>query len=74
MASDLTIRPARASDRPAMECVCAHTFDWGDYIPEVWDDWLADKQGTVIVGEVGERMVALSRITFQATGQVYIGG
>jgi GNAT superfamily N-acetyltransferase len=57
-----------------MERVCAHTFDWGDYIPKVWEDWLADEQDLVIVGEVGQQMVALSRITFQASGQVWLSG
>jgi GNAT superfamily N-acetyltransferase len=74
METALTIRPARPDDRPAMERICAHTWEWGDYIPEVWDDWLADQQGLPIVGELEGRVVALSRIAFQASGQIWLEG
>ena len=74
MEGELNIRPARADDRQAMERICAHTFDWGDYIPEVWDDWLADEQGLVIVGELAGRVVALSRITFHTPDQAWLAG
>jgi GNAT superfamily N-acetyltransferase len=74
MNGELILRPARPDDRPAMERVCAQTFDWGDYIPRVWDDWLADEQSLVLVGEQGDSVVALSKITFQAPDQVWLGG
>ena len=53
MDEELIIRLAQSADRPAMERVCAHTWEWGDYIPEVRDDWLADERGAVLVGELG---------------------
>jgi GNAT superfamily N-acetyltransferase len=82
MDTELTFRPARPDDRAAMERICAQTWEWGDYIPEVWDDWLADAarsqaQGgcdTLIVGELAGRVVALSKITGQAHGQVWLEG
>jgi GNAT superfamily N-acetyltransferase len=74
MDAELIIRPARPDDRPAMERICAHTWEWGDYIPEVWDQWLADERGAVLVGELGGRVVALSKITFQPLGQVWLEG
>jgi GNAT superfamily N-acetyltransferase len=74
VASDLSIRPARAGDRDAMERICAHTFEWGDYIPEVWDHWLDDEEGTVFIGEVASRVVALSRVTFHTPEQAWLGG
>ena len=74
MHDELVIRPARPEDRADMERVCAHTFEWGDYVPEAWDDWLADKRGLLIVGEAGERVVALSKITFQTSEQVWLEG
>jgi GNAT superfamily N-acetyltransferase len=73
-----------------VERICAHTFDWGDYIPEVWDDWLADERALVIVGELeaepppygrrprggreGGLVVALSKITFQTPDQLWLAG
>ena len=74
MTGELILRPARPDDRPAMERVCAQTFDWGDYVPSVWNDWLADELSLVLVGEQGGSVVALSKITFQASGQVWLGG
>ncbi len=82
MDTELTIRPARADDRAAMERICAQTWEWGDYIPEVWDDWLADNErsraeggfGFLIVGELAGQVVALSKITWQARGQVWLEG
>lgn len=82
MDSELIIRPARADDRAAMEQICAQTWEWGDYIPEVWDTWLADAArspaegggGALIVGEWAGRVVALSKITWQARGQVWLEG
>lgn len=70
----MTIRPARPDDRPAMERICAHTWEWGDYIPEVWDDWLADEQGLLIVGELADDVVALSRFRFQEPEQIWLEG
>ncbi len=74
MDTELIIRPARPDDRPAMERICAHTWEWGDYIPEVWDEWLADRQGQVIVGELAGHVVALSKITFTAPDEVWLEG
>jgi GNAT superfamily N-acetyltransferase len=70
----MTIRPARPGDRPAMERICARTWEWGDYIPDVWDHWLTDEQGLLIVSELEGRVVALSRIRFQAPDQIWLEG
>ncbi|MGD8597084.1 MAG: hypothetical protein PVJ26_08665, partial [Anaerolineae bacterium] len=68
------LRPGRPADRPAMERVCARTWEWGDYIPEVWEEWLADEGGLVLVGEWAGQVVALSKITFYPDGQVWLEG
>lgn len=84
MDSTLSIRPARPDDRSAMERICAHTWEWGDYIPEVWDDWLAGEasshakgrsmEGPAIVGEMAGQVVALGKITFLTPDQVWLEG
>jgi GNAT superfamily N-acetyltransferase len=71
---ELSIRLARSGDRAAMERICAHTWDDGDYIPYVWDRWLSDGQGPLIVGELGGEVVALCKITFQTPDQVWLQG
>ncbi len=74
MGSELTLRRARAADRPAVERICAHTWQWGDYVLEVWDEWLADERGPVIVGEVAGQVMAFSKITWNTTDQVWLEG
>jgi GNAT superfamily N-acetyltransferase len=84
MDSALTIRPARPDDRSAMERICAHTWEWGDYVPDVWDDWLAGEDsaragdrsmaGPAVVGEMDGQVVALNKITFQTPDQVWLEG
>ena len=70
----MTIRPARPDDRPAMERICAHTWEWGDYIPEVWDEWLADPRAVMQIGEMAGQVVALNRVVFQSPDQVWFEG
>ena len=67
----LIIRPARPDDREAMERICAHTWDWGDYIPEVWDEWLADEDKLMLVAELAGQVVALGQVAFQPAGQAW---
>jgi GNAT superfamily N-acetyltransferase len=74
MSSALIIRPARLEDRPAVERICAHTWEWGDYIPEVWEEWLADKRGVLQVGEIEGQVVAANRIVFHTPDQVWLEG
>lgn len=74
MAAELIIRPARPEDRGAAERICTKTWDWGDYIAEVWDEWLADEQGHMAVGELEGQIVALGRIRLLAKGQAWLEG
>lgn len=74
MPSELVIRQARSEDRPVMEKICAQTWEWGDYIAEVWEEWLADESGPLIVGEIDGRVVALSKITKLGADQAWLEG
>jgi GNAT superfamily N-acetyltransferase len=71
MAGELVVRPARPDDRAAVERVCAHTWEWGDYIPDVWDKWLADEDAALLVGEINGRVVAVGRVAFLPYGQAW---
>jgi GNAT superfamily N-acetyltransferase len=75
MAEEVRIRRARPEDRPAMERICAHTWDTGDYIPEVWDEWLAGEDGPLLVAELGDiGVVSLNKVTHQPEGQFWLEG
>jgi predicted PurR-regulated permease PerM/GNAT superfamily N-acetyltransferase len=67
-------RPARPEDRAAMEAICAQVWDGEDYIPEVWEDWLADPYGEFSVLEVRGRVVALGKLTRLADDEWWLEG
>ncbi len=56
------MRPARPDDKDAIVAFCQDTFDWGDYIADVWDDWLADRAGRMLVAVVEDRPVGLVHV------------
>lgn len=57
-----------------MERICAHTWEWGDYIPEVWDTWLADERAVLQVGEMDGQVVAVNRLVFHSPEQAWFEG
>src|SRR6266571_946026 len=54
------IRPARPEDREAVLAFSTHTWEWGDYIDQVWDEWLHDPQGLLLVATVDDQPVAVA--------------
>jgi len=75
MDEEFRIRPARPEDRPAMERICAHTWESGDYIQRVWDDWLAGEDGPLLVAELDAiGVVSLNKVTRQPAGQFWLEG
>jgi GNAT superfamily N-acetyltransferase len=57
--AEITVRQARAEDREAVLAFCAHTWEWGDYIENVWERWLSDPSGSLLVALVGKRPVGI---------------
>jgi ribosomal protein S18 acetylase RimI-like enzyme len=49
---------------------------WGghDYIPKVWDEWLADPRGKMFVVEVGGVPVGMNRVRFLEDGSAWFEG
>ncbi len=69
------VRPARAEDKKAVLAFCEHTWDeFGDYIANVWDQWLADKRGAFLVGEWHGKPVAIGKVTELAAGEIWLEG
>ena len=62
----MSIRAARATDRSAVLAFCERTWASGDYIPYVWDEWLADEDGELLVAALGERPVGLLHLRAQS--------
>ena len=50
----MVIRRALDSDKAKVLEFCKNTFEWGDYIETVWDDWKNDLSGILLVKECKE--------------------
>lgn len=70
----LDVRPAHAGDREAVLAFCAHTWSDGDYIEDVWDDWLNDAQGVLLVATSMERPVGLIHVTPCSDDEAWLEG
>ena len=60
--SEIEIRQARAEDRAAVLAFCEHTWEWGDYIPNVWDQWLSDPDGQLLVAMADGQPVGIVHV------------
>jgi GNAT superfamily N-acetyltransferase len=74
MPDSFCIRPAQPQDRDAVLALDAKIWDGQDYIPEVWDEWLADSANPLLVGEDASGVVALARLSSAGPGQAWLQG
>ncbi|HEX9069391.1 MAG TPA: GNAT family N-acetyltransferase, partial [Ktedonobacterales bacterium] len=70
----VAFRPAREADHEAVMAFCATTWADGDYIPVVWDQWLADAKGALLVAEVAGEPVALGHLAMVNADEGWIEG
>ena len=68
------IRPSLPSDKDDVLAFCRLIWDGGDYIPYVWDRWLADPRGRMFTAEYAGHAVGLGRLTRLAPGQYWLEG
>ena len=59
---DFEVRPARPEDREAVLAFCQQTWEWGDYIEYVWDEWLNNPQGKLFVATKDGQPVAVANM------------
>ncbi len=71
---ELTIRLAQPQDKAAVLAFCAHTWEWGDYIPQVWDDWLGDPSGRLLVAILDNRPVGLLHMRMVGPDECWLQG
>lgn len=70
----IQIRPARASDRSAIEAISAQKLGSEDYIADVWDEWLSDPEGQLVVAELGRQVVGLSKLSRLSSAEWWLKG
>ncbi|MFZ5821383.1 MAG: GNAT family N-acetyltransferase [Chloroflexota bacterium] len=67
-------RPALPCDTADVKEFCKFIWDGHDYVPYVWDDWLADPRGVLAVAEYGGRAVGCAKVSLSAPGQWWLHG
>jgi ribosomal protein S18 acetylase RimI-like enzyme len=70
----IEIRPARAEDRDAVLAFCAHTWESGDYITYVWDRWLHDTQGLLLVATSDGHPVGIDHLQMLNATDAWLEG
>jgi len=70
----LTFRRVTLADRPAMLEICAGVWEGEDYLPNVFDEWVAELGGQFTAAEMDGKVVALARLTKFAPGEYWLEG
>ena len=74
MNTSVNIRPARAADKDAVLAFTKQTWEWGDYIEDVWDHWLNTTSGELAVAEAGRNVVGMTMTTILSTSEGWMQG
>ncbi len=68
------IRHARPEDREAVLAFCVQTWEWGDYIEHVWDEWLHDPRGKLFVATIDGQPVGVANIRMLNKTEAWLEG
>ncbi len=70
----IVVRKAREDDRDEVLSFCVGTFDWGDYIDEVFDVWLKGPDSLLLVAEAEGRPVGILHARLMNHGRAWLEG
>jgi len=71
---EVVVREAKPEDKEAVLEFCQKTWEWGDYIPEVWDKWIKDPNGKTFVGLIDGKPVGNTNVTILKEGEAWLRG
>jgi ribosomal protein S18 acetylase RimI-like enzyme len=72
--ANLEIRSARPEDRAPILAFSSETWSWGDYIPYVWDEWLQDPAGRVLVATLDGQPVGMVYVRMLTASDAWLQG
>ncbi len=72
--AQLVCRPALPQDTSAILELTRQIWNGHDYIPFVWQDWLADSEGFLTVAEYGQHIVGMGKLTRLDQGEWWLEG
>ena len=70
----IEVRPARPEDRDAVLAFCTQTWEWGDYIEYVWDEWLHDPNGVLFVATIDGQPVGVAHMRMLTPTEAWLEG
>src|SRR6516164_7196484 len=70
----IEIRAAQPADREAVLAFCEQTWDDGDYIATVWEAWLNDATGSLLVALTASNPIAILHVSLLDATQSWIEG
>lgn len=72
--SRVVCRPALMKDTADMLELTSHIWEGNDYLPQVWNEWLADPHGFLAVAEYHGRVVGIAMLECQGMNEWYLAG
>jgi GNAT superfamily N-acetyltransferase len=70
----VAIRRACAEDREQVFVIASQIWEGEDYVPDVWDAWLADVRGQLTVALLAGRVVGFAKLTEHGPGEWWLEG
>lgn len=72
--SQLEVRRAKEEDREAILAFCIQTWEWGDYIADVWDEWLHAENGVLFVATMDGQPVGIANLRMLTASEAWLEG
>ena len=70
----MKIRRAVPADKGPVVDFCKNIWQGHDYLPQVWDDWMKDRNGLLVVATVGDTPVGVAHAYFQTRQVAWLEG
>lgn len=68
----ILVRPGKPEDAPYIREFTSNTFEWGDYVGDIYESWLTD--GEVLVAEASGKPVGLNHIAYLSPFEAWFEG
>ena len=72
--SQLEVRRAREEDREAVLAFCSQTWEWGDYIADVWGEWLHAENGVLFVATLDGQPAGIANLRMLTASEAWLEG
>jgi len=69
-----SVRRMTPEDKPVILSIASRIWEGTDYLPAVFDDWVADRQGEFAAALLGGRVVGCGKLTFLTETDAWLEG